>query len=102
MDKAYIGSDLKFLVEPSAAGFDKLRDDWEVTVSRGSKTQTWTKAELVVDEENNYYVCFSTVDFGPGQYYITVATHTPDEDFEDGMRDEKVQYPLCVVERLKK
>ena len=101
----YIGTDLKFLVEPTADGFDKDRDEWEVTISRGDKKYTFSKSELsveTVDNKNYYYVCFSTEDFGVGQYYITVTTHTPDEDFEDGFRDDIQQYPLIKVEKTKK
>ena len=98
----YIGTDLKFIVEPSAPGFDKVRDEFEVKISRGDTSRTFSKSELVVDEQNNYYVCFSTEEFGLGQYYITIFTHTPDEDFEDGFRDEIWQGVLCKIEKLKK
>lgn len=101
-ESIHIGSDLKFLVEPTADGFNKNRDEWEVIISRGSTERTFSKSELAVDEHDNYYVCFSTEVFGYGQYYITFITHTPDEDFEDGFREDIVQYPLCKVEKLKK
>ena len=101
----YIGSDLKYIVEPTADGFDKDRDDWEVTISRGAIERTFSKSELAmetVDSKHNYYVCFSTEDFGVGQYYITVTTHTPDEDFDDGFREDVQQYPLIKVIKKKK
>lgn len=98
----YIGSDLKFLVEPTASGFDKTRDEFEVTITRGSVEKTFYKSELAMDEQNNFYVCFSTDDFGAGQYYITVTTHTPDDDFDDGFREDVVQYPLIKIEKRKK
>ena len=98
----YYGSDLKFLVEPSASGFLKARDEFEVTISRGNIERTWDKSELSVDVEGNYYVCFSTNDFGAGQYYITIVTHTPDDDFDDGFRDEIWQMPLLTVKKPKK
>lgn len=97
----YIGTDLKFLVEPTADGFNKVRDEWEVTISRGQNERTFSKSELAKDEQDNFYVCFSTDYFGVGQYYITVTTHTPDEDFEDGFRDDIQQYPLCKIEKQK-
>lgn len=98
----YIGTDLKFLVEPSASGFDKARDEFEVTISRGQTERTFSKSELSVDRDGNYYVCFSTDDFGTGQYYITIITHTPDDDFDDGYRDEIYQQPLVNVKKKKK
>lgn len=97
----YIGSDLKFLVEPTATGFDKDQHDWEVTISRGKDSRTWDKSELATDGEGNYYVCFSTNDFGTGQYMITVTTHTPDDDFDDGIRTDVNQYPLINIQKLK-
>lgn len=81
-EESYYGDDLKWLVEPSASGFMKERDDFDVTVSRSSVERTWSKSELSVDTDGNYYVCFSTLDFGPGQYYMTITTHTPDNDFD--------------------
>lgn len=98
----YIGTDLKFLVEPSTSGFDKMRDEFEVTITRGSVEKTFSKSELAMDEQNNFYVCFSTEEFGAGQYYITITTHTPDEDFDDGFRDDIQQYPLINVLKPKK
>lgn len=98
----YIGSDLKFIVEPQADGFDKTTDEFEVTITRGSVARTFTKSELVMDEENNYYVCFSTEEFGAGQYYITITTHTPDDDFDDGFRTDVQQYPLIKILKPKK
>lgn len=101
-EESYYGDDLKWLVEPSASGFMKERDDFDVTVSRGSAERTWSKSELSVDADGNYYVCFSTLDFGPGQYYMTITTHTPDDDFDDGYRDEIFQLPLVNVKKPKK
>lgn len=98
----YYGSDLKFLVEPSASGFVKERDNFDVTISRGNIERTWEKSELSMDVEGNYYVCFSTEDFGAGQYYMTVVTHTPDDDFDDGFRDEIDQIALINVKKPKK
>ena len=98
----YIGTDLKFLVEPSAAGFVKTRDEFEVVITRGSVEKKFYKSELAVDEQDNYYVCFSSEEFGAGQYYITIITHTPDEDFDDGFREDVKQYPLVNIQKTKK
>ena len=102
MNSDYIGNDMKFIVNPTATGFDKTTDDWEVTLSRGRVERTWTRDQLVVDEENNFYLCFNTDDFGPGLYMLTITVHVPDTDFDDGYREEVTQLPLINVNRLKK
>ena len=96
-ESAYIGTDLKFLVEPTATGFNPATDQFEVTISCGEVSQTWTKSQLATDTHGNYYVCFSTSTFGNGIYYITVVTHTPDSDFTDGYREDVVPKPLIKV-----
>ena len=101
-DKDYVGSDLKFLIDVTSTGFDKERDEFEVTVSRGQREKTFHKDELVVDEHGDYYLCFSTNDFGPGLYRLTVTTHVPDDDFDDGIRDEVTQLELVQVKMPKK
>lgn len=101
-ENGYFGDDLKFLVEPSATGFDITRDEFYVTVSRGSKEHTWEKSELSIDSSGNYYVCFSTTEFGYGLYYMTITTRTPDDDFDDGFRDEIFQLELIDIKKPKK
>ena len=99
----YVGSDLKFLVEPSATGFDKEEDDWEVIISRGSgKELVFNKEDLAKDGEGNFYVCFSTEGLGSGQYMITVIAHVPDNDFEDGFREEVENLALINIKKVKK
>ena len=93
----YFGSRLKFLVEPSADGFVKTRDNFIVTISCGEKKQEWEKDELIVDEHDNYYVPVDTEFFGTGVYIITVKTFTPDEDFDDGFRIGIDQMELCNI-----
>lgn len=102
-DRDYIGTDLKFIIDVRASGFDKTVDEFEVIVSRGSgKEQKFTKDELAQDDEGNYYLCFSTEDFGTGLYMLTVIAHVPDDDFEDGFREEVTQMELVNIKKLRK
>jgi len=99
----FLGNDLKFIIEPESFGFDKDEDEFEVTISRGSAHErTFKKEELVRDDEGNYYVCFNTEDFGTGKYMITVTAHIPDEDFDDGYRDEITQLELINIKKPRK
>lgn len=96
-----LGIDLKYLVNPTATGFDKNRDEWEVDITNGKAVLHFDKSDLIV-EQGNYYVCFSTKDLGVGQYYITVTAHIPDSDFDDNFREEMWQAPLIPIVKPKK
>lgn len=99
----YVGTDLKFLVEPTASGFNKTEDDWEVEVSRGNgKVFHFDRDDLARDEEDNFYVCFSTETYGSGLYMITIIAHVPDVDFEDGYREEVENLALINIKKPKK
>lgn len=99
----FVGTDLKFLVEPSASGFDKEEDDWEVIVSKGKgKEFHFDRDDLAKDDQGNFYVCFSTEVYGSGKYMITVIAHIPDNDFEDGYREEVENAALINVKKIKK
>lgn len=99
----YVGTDLKFLVEPETSGFDKTEHDWEVEVSRGNgRSFLFHRDELARDADDNFYVCFSTETYGSGLYMITIYTHTPDVDFPDGMRDEVFNAALINIKKPKK
>lgn len=86
---------LKYLLEITASGFDMDRDDFEVTLKRGSKSLTIRKEDFVVEEysviENNisivkhhYYLCFDSTYFGVGVLEAVVTAWIPDSDFEGG------------------
>ena len=96
-EKAYIGSDVKFIVEPTSTGFNKLTDDFEVLLKKGNVTKLFHKSDMVVDAQNNYYICFNTAEFGKGLIQAIVTAHVPDSDFEDGYRDEVDKLDLLNV-----
>ena len=97
----FLGSNLKFLVEPSASGFDKSRDNFTVTISSQKKSRTWEKVDLILDQQGNYYVPVDTAFFGTGIYLITVKTYTPDDDFDGGIRVGIEQMELCNILTLR-
>ena len=53
-DNTITGTELKYKVIITATGFSMDDDNWSVTISRGSTSQTFVRA-----------------DFGPGDYYAT-------------------------------
>lgn len=96
-EKVYIGTDVKFIVEPTSPGFDKTQDDFEVLLKRGKITKKFTKSDMIVDEDDNYYICFSTTEFGKGLVQAIITAHVPDDDFEDGFREEVDKIDLIDI-----
>ena len=96
-ENAYLGTKLKFLVEITAEGFSMVDNDFTVTLKRGSVTKTFTKSELVQDDEDNFYVCFDSSEFGRGLITATITAYVPDEDFDDGIRTEVQKFDLVNV-----
>lgn len=93
--KTYKGTELKFLVELECEGFDITRDDFNIEVVRGSVSQVIQKAEMPHDEEG-YYLCFDTADFGTGVINAIITAYVPDTDFADGIRTEKLKVELTT------
>lgn len=99
-EKAFVGTDVKFLVDISSPGFVMSRDDFSVTLSNGAHSETFDKTDMVTDPEGNYYVCFSTTTFGKGLITATVTASVPDTDFGDNTRDEITKIDLLNVVSL--
>lgn len=97
MDRIYYGTDLKYIVEIESAGFSMLDHDFDILLKRGTGVRKFfAKTDLVYDGEN-FYVCFNTSDFGKGVITAVVTAHVPDDDFEDGIRDEVEKFDLVEV-----
>lgn len=96
-DSAYVGTDLKYALSVSAEGFSMIDDEFEVLLTCGKNQLLLHKEDLVVDKNDNYYVCFSSLDLGPGIVTATVTAHVPDDDFEDGFRDEVQKFTLVKL-----
>lgn len=101
MDKFYIGTDLKFLFNITAAGFDMDRDSYEITLvcldrkkMHPPVVQPVAPEQVVVDGDN-HYLCVNSTIFGTGLLKAVVTAHVPDEDFPDGERTEILVEDLC-------
>lgn len=94
---AYLGTELKFLVEIEAEDFDMDLDDFEVEIIRGSKTLHFGKEDMFKDDENNWYVCFDTQDLKTGKISARIIAYVPDADFPDGTRTEVQRLDLITV-----
>lgn len=99
-ENAPLGADVKFIVDVTSPGFDKTTDTFTVTLTRGTTSVTYTKDDMVVDGEGNYYICFSTATFGKGLITATVTALVPDDDFDDGNRTEIEKFDLLNVVEL--
>lgn len=100
MERAFIGTELKFLVEIEAGGFSMVDDDFTVTIKRGSKQKVFAKTDLARDAEDNFYVCFDSAEFGSGMIQAVVTAYVPDTDFPDGFRTEVFLMDLVNVNRV--
>ncbi|MBQ6577232.1 MAG: hypothetical protein IJL91_05740 [Bacteroidales bacterium] len=107
-EHAYNGTMLKYLLEITASGFDMDRDDFEVTLKRGSKSLTFKKEDMVTEEytdivnnisitKHHYYVCFDSTYFGNGVLVAVVTAWIPDDDFDDGRRRIVDRFDLINV-----
>lgn len=100
MERAFIGTELKFLVEIEAGGFSMVDDDFTVTIKRGSKQHVFAKTDLIRDEEDKFYVCFDSAEFGSGMIQAIVTAYVPDTDFPDGLRTEVYLMDLLNINRV--
>lgn len=100
MERAFLGTELKFLVEITAGGFTMADDDFTVTIRRGSKQRVFQKSELIEDENHKFYVCFDSAEFGTGVIQAIVTAYVPDTDFPDGLRTEVYMMDLLTVNRV--
>lgn len=100
MDVAFVGTELKFIVDITAVGFSMVDDDFTVTIRRGSKQKVFEKADLARDGEDNFYVCFDSAEFGNGMIQAVVTAYVPDTDFPDGLRTEVYLMDLVNVKKV--
>lgn len=96
-DNTITGTELKYKVVITATGFSMDTDDWSVTISRGTTSHTYEKADCIHGADG-WYVCFDTADYGPGDYYATLTAYVPDTDLPDGLRTERKKVYLRYVE----
>ena len=93
----YQGTELKFTLDIQSDGFSMADDDFKVVIKNTKKSVTISKAEMILDENENYLFTVDTGFMGTGEYWITTIAYVPDDDFDDGLRTEVQKQLLCVV-----
>lgn len=98
-DEAFLGTEKKYLIEIQSDGFDMERDDFEVSIKRGTNILVIKKEDMVQDDDGNFYVTFDTAALGGGKVTMTVTAYVPDADFEDGLRTEVVKFEFLKIKK---
>lgn len=93
----YQGTELKFTLDIQSDGFSMADDDFKVVIKNTKKSVTIPKADMILDENENYLFTVDTGFMGTGEYWITTIAYVPDDDFDDGLRTEVQKQLLCVV-----
>lgn len=93
----FIGTDLKFLIEITSPGFEMTENEFTVEIRSNKHSRVFPKSELIQDEENKFYVCFNTSEFGTGVIEMIVTALVPDIDFDDGIRSEVYKMDLLTI-----
>lgn len=96
----YVGTKLKYALTITSPGFDMLTDDFTVDILGGRKRLHFDKEDLVVDENDQYYVCFDTEELGGGIIEAVITAFVPDDDFDDSIRKEVVKIELLFARKV--
>ena len=79
----YQGTELKFTLDIQSEGFSMADDDFKVVIKNTKKSVTIPKAEMILDENENYLFTVDTGFMGTGEYWITTIAYVPDDDFDE-------------------
>ena len=97
----YSGTDLKILIEMEAPDFSMADDDWEVQLKSGTKVlKTYSKADSITDNQGNYYILVRATDLRAGKIDIVFHALVPDDDWDDGIRNETDKQALTRVVKI--
>lgn len=96
METYYRGTELKFKVELTAAGFSMASDDFEIEVKSGRSTISMAKEDLI-EKSGEYYAVIDTSDLPAGTLKLVATAHVPDTDADDGVRNEVAVANLCKI-----
>lgn len=100
-ESVLLGTDLKFVVAIEALGFSQERDDWSVSIMRGTTViRRYAKEDMVNAGEGEFIMCVRTESLEVGDYDFVVTAKVPDGDFDDGFRNEVFRDKLMTVKRL--
>ena len=102
--RLFDGTEVKYLVQIDAVGFDMVTDNFEITLKKGQITKHYDKSDLVEETiteggvtKTNFYLCFDTTEFGPGVITAIIKAYVPDQSFPDGFRTEVDRFNLATV-----
>ena len=97
----WVGTVLKFLVNPKATGFDAATDDWEVEVRYGSMGKVYKvfQKDDMVEKEDGYMIVIDTEGMN-GMVRAIVYAYVPDADCEGNIRREVEVVDLCIINSL--
>lgn len=96
-NKVWVGTMLKFLVTPTATGFDADTDDWQVEIRYGSLGKVYKVfgKEDLAKTNDGYIVVIDTLGMN-GMVYAIITAWVHDSDCEDGLRREVIK--VCLIE----
>lgn len=98
MERPFLGTELKYVIEIESPGFSMDSDDFEVILECGDSSLHIPKSDMVQDEDGKWYLCFDTKSLGTGLLRATIIAHVPDDDFPDSIRDE---VDKCVIANIR-
>lgn len=90
-EKVFQGTELKMSLHIEPFGQYTMKDyGFKVEFICGTfKKQSITiEKDKMIPEGDNYLVCFSTAELGPGRLKCRITAEIPDAHFEDGFRTE--------------
>ena len=96
----WVGTVLKFLVNPTATGFDASTDNWEVEVRYGSYNKVYKvfKKTDMIEKPDGYVIVIDTEGMN-GLVRAIVYAYVPDADC--GVTRKEVEVvDLCIINSL--
>lgn len=95
------GTDLKFVINIEAIGFNMADDDWSLVLRRNREPIfTYTKNDLILDEENNWILPITRDFLTVGSYDLVAYADIVDLDFDDGTRHEVAKISLIKIRNV--
>lgn len=99
-DLTYVGTDLKILVTLTATGFDMDLDDWQIGIKCRNKVVKVISKEEAIKTEDGWFVTVRAADLKPGVIEVVGYARIPDDDFDDGIRNEVGKERLLDYEKV--
>ena len=94
-----MGTDLKYMLEIEAEGFDMDDDYYDLIVKCGGVSVEKSKADVTV-EGGDHFLTIDTSGFPNGVLQLVTIAHVPDSVFPDAERTEVEVLNLCELRRI--